>query len=318
MKLRILFLLAFVVIMVMPTTQIFGQTAASVTWNLIAPDSTNPSLIAGNLTAQPISASNIYIRNYAGTPNGPLGTSHMRWWPSADGGLTGSMWGLETAEVPDRYIQLVAAPKAGNSFTVDSLSIWLLGGGTSTMRVNLYYSTDPMFATKTKLNPGDTAIYLTNSGSPTTISIQFAFAIGKTVSSGQSFYFRIYPWYTGATSNSKYVYTQLAVIKGTTKAAATGIGDATGQVPTEMRLNQNYPNPFNPSTNIEFRVSKSEFVTLKVFDVLGQEVATLMNGVLQPGIYQATFDASHLASGVYLYQLRAGEFIQTQRMVLAK
>jgi hypothetical protein len=88
--------------------------------------------------------------------------------------------------------------------------------------------------------------------------------------------------------------------------------------PVGFTLNQNYPNPFNPSTNIEYRISKLGFVTLKVFDMLGREVATLVNGELQPGSYHATFDASHLASGVYVYQLRTGAFIQTQRMVLTK
>ena len=88
--------------------------------------------------------------------------------------------------------------------------------------------------------------------------------------------------------------------------------------PVGFMLEQNYPNPFNPTTTIGFRISKSGFVTLEVYDVLGREVATLVNAEIRPGLYQATFDASHLASGVYLYQLRAGDFIQTQRMVLAK
>lgn len=310
-------LLMVTVLVVVSLSSVLAQTAASVTWNLILPDSAKPSTIVGNVTGQPISGSNFYVRSFSGTPNGPLGTTNMRWWPSNDGGVTGSTWGPETAEVPDRHIQLVAAPKAGNSFTVDSLSIWLLGGGTSTMRVNLYCSTDPTFVTKTKLNPGDTAIYLNNSGS-VTVCTQFAFAIGKIVNSGQSFYFRIYPWYTGAASNSKYVYTQLAVIKGTTKAAATGIQNEKGSIPMEMRLDQNYPNPFNPTTAISYQLAVNSYVTLKIYDVLGKEVATLVSGRLEAGSYQTTFDASHLSSGVYLYQLRAGEYVQTRKMALMK
>jgi hypothetical protein len=106
-------------------------------------------------------------------------------------------------------------------------------------------------------------------------------------------------------------------LAGSNPSTMTAVRERNSQ-PVGFKLEQNYPNPFNPSTNIEFRISKSEFVSLRVFDVLGREVATLVNGALQPGSYQATFDATHLASGVYLYQLRAGEFIQTQRMVLAK
>jgi hypothetical protein len=290
---------------------------ASVTWNLILPDSANPSTTVGNVTGQPISGKNFYVRSFSGTPNGPLGTTNMRWWPSTDGGVTGATWGPETAEVPDRYIQLAVAPNAGNSFIVDSLSFWTLGGGTSGMRLNLYYSTDPTFATKTKLNPGDTAIYLNNSGS-VTVCQQFAFGIGKTVNSSQTFYFRIYPWYTGAASNSKYVYTQLAVIKGSTKPAATGIASDAGSIPTKIELNQNYPNPFNPSTTLQFALSKSGQVRLEVFNLLGQRVATLVNEVLSAGGYHVNFDASALSSGVYLYRLTTGDFVQTKKMVLMK
>jgi hypothetical protein len=280
------------------------------------PDSANPSTTVGNVTGQPISGKNFYVRNFAGTPNGPLGTSAMRWWPSADGGVTGSMWGPETGEVSDRYIQLSAAPKPGNTFTVDTLSIWMVGGGTGGMRVNLYYSTDPTFATKTKLNPGDTAIYLPqNSG--VTVYQYYAFAIGKNVNSSQTFYFRIYPWYISAASNSKYVHTQLAVIKGSTTAGATAVGDE-DLVPREMQLAQNYPNPFNPSTTLQFALAKSGHVTLEVFNVLGQNVATIVNEELSAGSHRVTFNASALSSGIYLYRLKAGDFVQTKKMVLMK
>ena len=87
----------------------------------------------------------------------------------------------------------------------------------------------------------------------------------------------------------------------------------------EYRLSQNYPNPFNPATNIEFRLGNSSQVTLKVFDLLGREVATLIDGELyNKGSHQAKFDASALASGLYLYRLEAGGFIQTRKMMLIK
>ena len=83
-------------------------------------------------------------------------------------------------------------------------------------------------------------------------------------------------------------------------------------------LSQNYPNPFNPSTKIDFAIPKQSQVTLKVFNVLGQEVATLVNGVLTPGQHSATFNASKLASGVYFYSLNAGNFVSTRKMMLVK
>jgi hypothetical protein len=116
-------------------------------------------------------------------------------------------------------------------------------------------------------------------------------------------------------------YTMLDIylngLVGNNPSTTTAIHERDSQ-PVGFTLNQNYPNPFNPSTNIDYRISKLGIVTLKVFDILGREVATLVNGELQPGSYHATFDASHIASGVYVYQLRTGAFIQTQKMVLTK
>jgi len=83
-------------------------------------------------------------------------------------------------------------------------------------------------------------------------------------------------------------------------------------------LRSNYPNPFNPSTIFEFRVSSFGFVSLKVFDVLGKDVATVVNGVRPAGVYSVRWNASSLPSGVYFYQLRAGDFVDTKKMVYTK
>jgi hypothetical protein len=94
-------------------------------------------------------------------------------------------------------------------------------------------------------------------------------------------------------------------------------GNAAG-VPQEFRLEQNYPNPFNPKTVIGIRVSGFGLVTLKVVDMLGREVETLVNEVRLPGTYSVTWDASRYSSGVYFYRLDAGRFVQTKRMLLLK
>jgi hypothetical protein len=88
--------------------------------------------------------------------------------------------------------------------------------------------------------------------------------------------------------------------------------------PDRFELMQNYPNPFNPTTTIGFKVQGSGLVVLKVFDLLGKEVATLVNEELMPGSYTRTFNGSSLASGVYFYRLDAGSFSQTRRFVLLK
>jgi len=83
-------------------------------------------------------------------------------------------------------------------------------------------------------------------------------------------------------------------------------------------LYQNYPNPFNPTTNIEFSIPKSEFVTLKIYNILGEEVATLVSGRLTAGQYKYDWNTSSLASGVYLYRIQAGDYVETKKMVLMK
>ncbi|MCG6914003.1 aryl-sulfate sulfotransferase [bacterium BMS3Abin03] len=83
-------------------------------------------------------------------------------------------------------------------------------------------------------------------------------------------------------------------------------------------LLQNYPNPFNPTTDIRYRISKSNFVSLKVYNALGKEVAILVNGKKAPGNYKVEFDGTNLPSGIYFYRLRAGKFVTTEKMVLLK
>ena len=88
--------------------------------------------------------------------------------------------------------------------------------------------------------------------------------------------------------------------------------------PGNYELSQNYPNPFNPSTNIRFQISKTGFVVLKIYNTLGKEVATLVNEEKQPGNYEITWDASDLPSGIYFYQIRSGDYIETKKMLLIK
>ena len=88
--------------------------------------------------------------------------------------------------------------------------------------------------------------------------------------------------------------------------------------PKEFVLYQNYPNPFNPNTVISYWLPVSGNVTLKVYDVLGNEITTLVNEEKQPGVYEVEFDASSFASGMYLYKLQAGNFTNTKKMILAK
>jgi hypothetical protein len=99
---------------------------------------------------------------------------------------------------------------------------------------------------------------------------------------------------------------------------ASSVEKISSVVPQEYVLGQNYPNPFNPSTQIEYSVPKTGHVSLKVFNALGQEVATLFDGEQNPGKYVATFDAKGLTSGVYFYRLQSGTASLTQKLILMK
>jgi hypothetical protein len=88
--------------------------------------------------------------------------------------------------------------------------------------------------------------------------------------------------------------------------------------PLTFQLEQNYPNPFNPSTKISFQISQNDFVSLKVYNILGNEVATLVNENKSAGKYEVSFDASSLSSGTYFYKLQTGSFVESKKMILLK
>lgn len=98
----------------------------------------------------------------------------------------------------------------------------------------------------------------------------------------------------------------------------TGIKEVDTGLPTGFELTQNYPNPFNPATTIKFSIPQSDVVTIKVYNVLGQEVQTLVNQVMNAGTYEVDFNASHLSSGVYIYSITAGNYAATKKMMLLK
>jgi hypothetical protein len=89
-------------------------------------------------------------------------------------------------------------------------------------------------------------------------------------------------------------------------------------LPEKYLLEQNYPNPFNPTTIIKYQIPENSFVTLKIYDLLGKEVATLVNKEQTKGFYSTEFNAEKLSSGVYFYRLHAGSFVETRKMILLK
>ena len=129
------------------------------------------------------------------------------------------------------------------------------------------------------------------------------------------------------TANTKYYYRVSASNSNGTSAysnvitlttAVTGIENNFSGLPNNFKLLPNYPNPFNPATSIRYEVSKDAFVTIKVFDVIGNEVRVLVNDERSPGRYEIKFSADALPSGIYICKMQAGDFLQTQKMILLK
>lgn len=119
--------------------------------------------------------------------------------------------------------------------------------------------------------------------------------------------FNGYVWVGGSASNIFTTMPEPPVSAGNDK-----------YVVNNYRLYQNYPNPFNPNTIISFELQRSDFITLKVYDILGKKVAVLIDGMQESGVHHVNFDASNLTSGVYFYRLQAGDFVEIKKMVLLR
>jgi N-acetylneuraminic acid mutarotase len=135
-------------------------------------------------------------------------------------------------------------------------------------------------------------------------------------------------WFGGAVANNK-----IYVISGSPDGGISGIGDiweytpslstavrgeASYELPKHLTLEQNYPNPFNPTTVVRYQLPLAGEVTLAVYDLLGREVAVLVNGRMDAGVHEVTFDGSGLSSGVYICRLSAGDIVQSRRLLLLK
>jgi photosystem II stability/assembly factor-like uncharacterized protein len=141
--------------------------------------------------------------------------------------------------------------------------------------------------------------------------------IGFVNGSGNSNSPKDYSFVDDKVSNGKYSY-RLKQIDNDGKYEYSNVIEADYEAITKYELSQNYPNPFNPTTKISWQSPVNSHQTLRVYDVLGNELATLVNEYREAGIYEINFDASNLPSGVYIYKLQVGEFIATRKMTLVK
>jgi hypothetical protein len=124
--------------------------------------------------------------------------------------------------------------------------------------------------------------------------------------------------YNNSTTPGRQTSTPVIQTINFTVSGTTSVVAPFSNIAMDYRLEQNYPNPFNPSTMISFALPQPGLTTLKVYNILGQEVTTLLNGFEKSGVHQVLFDAATLSSGVYFYKLQSGNFVQSKKMVLLK
>jgi hypothetical protein len=132
------------------------------------------------------------------------------------------------------------------------------------------------------------------------------------VTKGDTIYMAVLGGYNGSAviANSEWLCLGVGTI--------TGVGTNVTETPSSYTLSQNYPNPFNPSTTISYALPKAGLVTLKIYDLLGREVSSLVNEFKQAGNYAVDFNASNLSSGIYFYSIKSGDFTAVKKMTLIK
>ncbi len=411
------FLLGIIVSFIL-SNSLFAQQAASVIWpctlesRVDTGNASSPSSAEGignvSGSSQLSGNDNWKIRSYSGTAAG-TSITYQRWWPND--GVSAISWGSETSEVADRFVEFSLTPNAGYTFSLDSLRIYLLGGGTTNIRANIYYSTDG-FITRTQLNPEASTDGIALAQNSASDVMLFSYSPTVQLDDSQTLSLRVYPWYTGSASTSKYLYTynagmfgvtenvvpveltsftasvinnnvelnwttateisnsgfsverktnnsnwqEITFIKGngtTTEVSNYSFSDTPNKTaklyyrlkqidfngtavysktvevnfgsPSKFSLEQNYPNPFNPSTKIKYSIPalgkmNMQTVKIKVYDLLGNEIVTLLNEEKASGEYEVEFDSGkyNLPSGIYFYSITAGNFNSVKKMTLLK
>jgi len=141
--------------------------------------------------------------------------------------------------------------------------------------------------------------------------------IGFVSGRGNSTSSKVYKFVDGVVTSGKYSYRLKQIDFDGSSKYLKEIEVEVGAL-TDFSLSQNFPNPFNPSTEIEFNIPENNFVTLKVYNALGSEVATLVNKRMNAGSYKTTFDGNGLSSGVYFFRLQAGNFVDVKKATLMK
>ena len=301
--------------------KMFAQTAAKAEWFL---DDSTGATITGNLVADTMQlAGTLTIKDFTGSSAfGPA--------VRINAGTVGFAAG-EPGPDYTRYVQCLVKPSAGNNFHVDSIAFWMACYGThGYMHGAVYWDTDTANFSQNNLVDYDSVTYPTatstviglpdiredqpSSGLPHDTS----YTINTNINNGGLFALRFYPWYNySSASTSKYLVLYDVRVYGTTSPATAVENEKS--VPKVFSLSQNYPNPFNPVTTITYSLPERQNIRIKIYDLLGLEVATIVEGVRNAGTHTVRFNASNLPTGMYFYRFETETgYTTVRRMLLIK
>ena len=204
--------------------------------------------------------------------------------------------------------QWLITPKLGNIQAGDSLTFWLRKLGVYFDHFQVMISTTTPTTGAMTIVVDTMTFYANDSG-----YVFHKYNIGSLVPPGSNIYVGFKEWVDSTEINGASF--SLDLIKST--AQVVEVKNING-IPAQYNLSQNFPNPFNPSTHIEYSIAKKGFVSLIIYDVLGKEIAVIVNESKNAGNYTVSFNASKLSSGVYYYKIQSGEFSDKKMMILLK
>jgi hypothetical protein len=205
--------------------------------------------------------------------------------------------------------QWLVTPQIQNVQPGDSLTFWMRKFGNYVENFDIKISTTTPTVAAMTVNVATLPFAAADSG-----WVQYKYEIGSRVAAGSNIYIGFREYVSNSTIDGASFSMDLVRVTG----LATGVSQISSEVPERYSLSQNYPNPFNPTTTINFALPKQGLVTLKVYNSLGKEVATLVDGFKNAGVYQANFNAVNLNSGVYFYSIQSEGFSEVKKMMLIK
>lgn len=204
--------------------------------------------------------------------------------------------------------QWLISPKLVNIQPGDSLSFWLRKFGHYMDHFQIMISTTTQTVGAMTVVLDTLTFYANDSG-----YVFHKYEIGSLIPSGSNIYIGFHEWVENAAVQGATF--SLDLVKSTAQVVEV---KNNSQIPANYKLNQNFPNPFNPMTNISYSIAKKGFVSLKIFDLLGKEIATPVNEIKNAGDYSIIFNASKISSGVYYYKIVSGGFSDLKYMILIK